>query len=250
MFQSAVDGLKISLGERMSNSWLRDIVQWLTAQVPKAEQLFSDAMDSAERKLDSIKRKFKDISATDEWQNADFFGKGKILWDEYIVQPFSEWWSSKGKAKMNVIAGDIGNAIGTGLTVGVATILGIDISETIDEGNTLGASFAKGFSEGFDFDAVASKPAIDYARAIRDCISDSNDIFLNKEQTPERLSARALLQEKALSYCNKLQLQLMDIIAECEGATDDNMREVTDLLSDLIGKIIKWNKSDNDRISK
>lgn len=157
LFQSAVDGLKISLGERMSNSWLRDIVQWLTAQVPKAEQLFSDAMDSAERKLDSIKRKFKDISATDEWQDADFFGKGKILWDEYIVQPFSEWWSSKGKAKMNVIAGDIGNAIGTGLTVGVATILGIDISETIDEGNTLGASFAKGFSEGFDFDAVASK---------------------------------------------------------------------------------------------
>lgn len=157
LFQSAVDGLKISLGERMSNSWLRDIVQWLTAQVPKAEQLFSDAMDSAERKLDSIKRKFKDISATDEWQNADFFGKGKILWDEYIVQPFSEWWSSKGKAKINVIAGDIGNAIGTGLTVGIATILGIGISETIDEGNTLGASFAKGFSEGFDFDAVASK---------------------------------------------------------------------------------------------
>lgn len=157
LFQSAVDGLKISLGERMSNSWLRDIVQWLTAQVPKAEQLFSDAMDSAERKLDSIKRKFKDISATDEWQNADLFGKGKILWDEYIVQPFSEWWSSKGKAKINVIAGDIGNAIGTGLTVGIATILGIDVSETIDEGNTLGASFAKGFSEGFDFDAVASK---------------------------------------------------------------------------------------------
>ena len=157
LFQSAVDGLKISLGERMSNSWLRDIVQWLTAQVPKAEQLFSDAMDSAERKLDSIKRKFKDISATDEWQNADFFGKGKILWDEYIVQPFSEWWSSKGKAKINVIVGDIGNAIGTGLTVGIATILGIDVSETIDEGNTLGASFAKGFSEGFDFDAVASK---------------------------------------------------------------------------------------------
>ena len=157
LFQSAVDGLKISLGERMSNSWLRDIVQWLTAQVPKAEQLFSDAMDSAERKLDSIKRKFKDISATDEWQNADFFGKGKILWDEYIAQPFSEWWSSKGKAKINVIAGDIGNAIGTGLTVGIATILGIDISETIDEVNTLGASFAKGFSEGFDFDAVASK---------------------------------------------------------------------------------------------
>ena len=157
LFQSAVDGLKISLGERMSNSWLRDIVQWLTAQVPKVEQLFSDAMDAGERKLDSIKRKFKEISATDEWQNANFFGKGKILWDEYIVEPFSEWWSSKGKAKINVIAGDIGNAIGTGLTVGIATILSIDVSETIDEGSTLGASFAKGFSEGFDFDAVSEK---------------------------------------------------------------------------------------------
>lgn len=157
LFQSAVDGLKISLGERMSNSWLRDIVQWLTAQVPKVEQLFSDAMDAGERKLDRIKRKFKEISATDEWQNANFFGKGKILWDEYIVEPFSEWWSSKGKAKINVIAGDIGNAIGTGLTVGIATILGIDVSETIDEGSTLGASFAKGFSEGFDFDAVSEK---------------------------------------------------------------------------------------------
>lgn len=157
LFQSAVDGLKISLGERMSNSWLRDIVQWLTAQVPKAEQLFNDAMDTTERKIDRIKRKFKDISATDEWQNADFLGKGKILWDEYIVEPFSEWWASKGKAKINVIAGDIGNTIGTGLTVGIATILGIDISETISEGNTLGASFAKGFSEGFDFDLISEK---------------------------------------------------------------------------------------------
>lgn len=157
LFQSAVDGLKISLGERMSNSWLRDIVQWLTAQVPKAEQLFNDAMDTMERKIDRIKRKFKDISATDEWQNADFLGKGKILWDEYIVEPFSEWWASKGKAKINVIAGDIGNAIGTGLSVGIATILGIDISETINEGNTLGASFAKGFSEGFDFDLISEK---------------------------------------------------------------------------------------------
>lgn len=27
---------------------------------------------------------------------------------------------------------------------------------------------------------INGKPAIDYARAIRDCISDSNDIFLNK----------------------------------------------------------------------
>ena len=36
-------------------------------------------------------------------------------------------------------------------------MLGIDISETFDEGTSIGASFAKGFSEGFDFDAVSAK---------------------------------------------------------------------------------------------
>lgn len=156
-FQSAVDGLKISLGERLSNSWLRDIVQWLTAQVPNVEQALNDAMDSVEIKLDSLKHKFKEVSDTDEWRNADFFGKAKIAWDDFIVEPFSEWWSNKGKAKINAVAGDIGNAIGTGLTVGIGTILGINLSETIDEGSTLGASFAKGFSEGFDFSLISEK---------------------------------------------------------------------------------------------
>ena len=156
-FQSAVDGLKISLGERLSNSWLRDIVQWLTAQVPNVEQALNDVMDSVEIKLDSLKHKFKEVTDTDEWKNADFFGKAKIAWDDFIVEPFSEWWSSKGKTKINAVAGDIGNAIGTGLTVGIGTILGINLSETIDEGSTLGASFAKGFSEGFDFSLISEK---------------------------------------------------------------------------------------------
>lgn len=94
------------------------------------------------------------------------------------------------------------------------------------------------------------KPAVDYARSIRDCISTSNDIKLEKTQSPEKLAERARLQERALSYCNLLQLQLMDIIEECDGATEENMRQVTDLLDDLIGNIIKWNKSDNERIGK
>ena len=157
LFQSAMDGLKLSLGERMSNSWLRDIVQWLTAQIPAVTQMLNDGMDAIEVRIDRAKNKFAEISKTDEWQNADFFGKAKILWDDFIVEPFSEWWSGKGKVKVNKIAGDIGNAIGTGLTVGIGTILGIDLSETIEEGNTLGASFAKGFSEGFDLSIVSEK---------------------------------------------------------------------------------------------
>ena len=95
------------------------------------------------------------------------------------------------------------------------------------------------------------KPAIDYARYIRDCVSSANDIWLDdKLPDEEKVKKREELQKKALSYCNILQLQLMDIQEECDGATEENMREVVDLLSDLIGKIIKWNKSDNDRARK
>ena len=47
---------------------------------------------------------------------------------------FSEWWNSTGKAKFADFAQDIGAGIGTGLKVGVMTMLGIDIGETLDEG--------------------------------------------------------------------------------------------------------------------
>ena len=95
------------------------------------------------------------------------------------------------------------------------------------------------------------KPAVDYARTIRDCISIANDIWLDdKVPDEEKVKKRAELQARALSYCNTLQQQLIDIVEECGGATEDNMREITDYLSDLIGKIINWSKSDNGRAGK
>ena len=156
-FQSAVDKLKVSLGGRLSNSWLHDIVQWLTKQVPNMEQAFQDALDFIEMRLDRAKRKFKEISGTEEWKNTDFLGKVKIAWDEFIAEPFLEWWNSIGRVKFAGFAQEIGAGIGTGLKVGIMTLFGIDLGETLDEGVSIGASFAKGFSEGFDFDAISEK---------------------------------------------------------------------------------------------
>ena len=65
------------------------------------------------------------------------------------------------------------------------------------------------------------KPAIDYVRMIRDFISRANDIELVESKASERKQ----LQEQALSYCNVLQLQLMDIIAECEEIGRASCRE-------------------------
>lgn len=156
LLQSAVDGVKISFGERLS-PYVRGLADWLTAQMPAVEQGLDEFMDWLDTKIDRMQRKFNAIADTKEWQDADFFGKVKIAWDEFIAEPFSEWWKSTGKAKFADFAQDIGAGIGTGLKVGVMAMLGIDIGETLDEGVSIGASFAKGFSEGFDFEAVSEK---------------------------------------------------------------------------------------------
>lgn len=160
LLQSAMDGVKISFGERLS-PYVRGIADWLTEQMPEVEQGLNEMMDWVDSKVDRMKRKFKELSQSDEWKNADFFGKVKLAWDDFIAEPFSEWWHSTGKQKIADIAGDmgtsIGTSIGTGLKLGILTLLGVDVSDTLNEGASVGASFAKGFAEGFDTDAIASK---------------------------------------------------------------------------------------------
>ena len=94
---------------------------------------------------------------------------------------------------------------------------------------------------------INGKPAVDYAREIRDNISFANDIRLEGPDIKQMQEKRNAYQQKALSFCNILGSQLSDIISECAGATDENMREITDLLDKLIGKIINWIKSDSNR---
>ena len=156
LLQSAVDGVKISFGERLS-PYVRSLADWLTDQMPAVESGLDEMMDWVDTKVDRMKKKFHDLTESEEWKNADFLGKVKLSWDEFIADPFKEWWDAKGKAKFADFAGDIGKGIGSGIKIGVMTMLGIDISETFDEGTSIGASFAKGFSEGFDFDAVSVK---------------------------------------------------------------------------------------------
>lgn len=156
LLQSAVDEVKLSFGERLS-PYVRSLADWLTEQMPEIEHGLDQLMDWVDVKVDRMQRKFGEIVDTKEWQDADFFGKVNILWDEFIAEPFSDWWNSTGKAKFADFAQDIGEGIGTGLKVGVMTLLGIDLGETLDEGVSIGASFAKGFSEGFDFEAVSEK---------------------------------------------------------------------------------------------
>lgn len=152
----AVETVQLTLGERME-PYLLSLSRWIESNMPAIEDMANDAFDAIDKKAERIQSKIKEITSTQEWQDADFFGKVKISWDEFIAEPFKEWWGSTGKAKFADFAQDIGEGIGTGLKVGVMAMLGIDISETIDEGVSIGASFAKGFSDGFDFEQISEK---------------------------------------------------------------------------------------------
>lgn len=156
LFQSALDGVKLSLGERLS-PYVRSIADGLAAAMPDVEKALDRLMDKADSKISQLKSRFREISLKDEWQGADFLGKVSIAWDEFVTQPFAEWWDGTGKAKIAGIAGDFGSLLGSGLHTGIMSLLGFDVSGTLDEGAAIGKSFAKGFTEGFDYKEISSK---------------------------------------------------------------------------------------------
>ena len=155
LLQSAVDEAKLSLGSRLA-PYLRTFADWITAHMPEVEQSISDFMDWFDEKADNFKDKLAEITGGADFQDADFFGKVKILWDEIIAEPFLEWWESTGKEKIASVAGDVGSGIGTALKVGFLTLLGIDISQGTEEGVSIGRSFAEGFAAGFDKDTIST----------------------------------------------------------------------------------------------
>ena len=156
LLQSAVDGVKISFGERMA-PYIRNIADWLTDMMPYIEAGLDDLMDFVDHKIEQLQAKLKEISSTEEWKNADFFGKVKIAWREIIAEPFSEWWHTEGRQLLVAKASDIGNAIGSGISSGLLMLFGIDVSSTADEGMNVGRAFASGFSKGFDSEQISEK---------------------------------------------------------------------------------------------
>lgn len=156
LLQSAADGVKLSLGERLK-PYLMDLTTWLTDQMPTIEEGLMHFMDYVDEKVDDLKGKIADFTSTDAWENADLFGKIGIAWDELIAEPFSEWWDSKGHNLFVGKAGSFGRGLGTALSGGLLTLLGVDAGGITDEAQNIGSAFAKGFAEGFDADLVMEK---------------------------------------------------------------------------------------------
>lgn len=155
-FQSALEGVKLTLGEELE-PYLRDFVDWLTSKMPLAEDTILITVGKIKNKVAELKETIAEFTATEEWKNADFFGKVKIAWDKIIAEPFSEWWNSTGKGMFANIARSMGQGIGSGISTGLLTLLGIKVEDGIEDGVSIGKSFAEGFLSGFDMEGVKDK---------------------------------------------------------------------------------------------
>ena len=153
LLQSAVEGVKISLGERLS-PYLRQFASWLTGKMPAIEKAIGEVMDYIDGKVAWLRETIREFTSGEDWENADVWGKIKIAWDKIIAEPFSSWWNSTGKQFFADKATSIGKGIGSGITMGLLALLGINVSDTIGEGKSVGAGFLKGFKEGFDTEQI------------------------------------------------------------------------------------------------
>ncbi len=172
LLQSAVDGAKLSLGERIS-PYLREFADWLTESMPQVNEAIDQIMDFVDGKIEGLRNRISEMTSDVDWKNADFFGKLKIAWNTIIAEPFSEWWNTSGKAMMAEKAADIGKGIGMAVSTGLMALLGIDINGAVDDGTSIGAAFGRGLVDGFDIQGLKEK----IGEALKSLFSNAADIL-------------------------------------------------------------------------
>lgn len=155
ILQSAAEGAKLSVGERLA-PYIRRFAEWLTGMMPAIKRGLNEAIDWIEGKIEELKRKIQDVTGSVEFQDADFFGKVEILWDEIIATPFHEWWESKGRRMFADTAGNAAKWIGEGIKNGLLALLGVQLDAKSEEqaakdaGISIAASFMNGLKEGLN----------------------------------------------------------------------------------------------------
>ena len=95
LMQSAIEGTENAFGKRLS-PYLRGIAGGITDMMPEITDGINAVMDVSDDKIAGVKRKITDMTGSDEWKNADLFGKIDIAWDSIIAKPFGNWVSGDG----------------------------------------------------------------------------------------------------------------------------------------------------------
>lgn len=153
ILQSAVDGVKLSLGSRLS-PYIRSFVDWLTGKMPAVEGVISSVMDTVDGKIGALKSTIAEFTSSDEWANADIWGRISIAWDKVVAEPFSAWWDSTGRPWLTEKVVGFGSTLGSGISSGLLALLGFDASGAVADGASVGSSFIEGFKSGFDTEKI------------------------------------------------------------------------------------------------
>ncbi len=99
LFQSALEGVKDTLGER-TEPYLRNAIDGLTSMLPGASEQITGFMNKFDHTVAAM-------THSKEWKNADFLGKVNIAWDKVIAEPFGKWVSGKGKRAFSTGIADL-----------------------------------------------------------------------------------------------------------------------------------------------
>ncbi|MCD9025746.1 tape measure protein [Cohnella silvisoli] len=194
------DGIRTGIQSR-----LEKLADWIDKNDDTIKRWGNNLERMAGQATDWIARKFEKVfSLFDDpkFQNADFFKKMRIVWDELITDPFSEWWSSGGEGKLNNIASKMGEAIGGTLGGLIMGAFGLAAGETsadqspfVKAGASAGTAFLESFLESFDAGKIAKKAADSF-----------KDVSVNaiKNPTPENLSKVAIEAGIAIFLGKKL----------------------------------------------
>ncbi|HJB29729.1 MAG TPA: phage tail tape measure protein [Candidatus Blautia faecavium] len=91
----AVETAQITLGERLE-PYITGVAGFVTEAMPAVEDAINDIMDFVDVKVGNISQKINALTLTDEWQNADLFGKIDLAWDKLIVEPSASWLKETG----------------------------------------------------------------------------------------------------------------------------------------------------------
>lgn len=106
-------------------------------------------------RVEGLQRTITDLVNSKEWKGAETFGeKVSLAWDKIIAEPFNAWWNSTGQAWLSEKAASIGHGLGSAITTGLLGLLGIDVSDALADGKTVGGSFIDGFTQGFDTEKI------------------------------------------------------------------------------------------------
>lgn len=159
---------------------LQRLNEWLGANQVTAErwgftlfQVGRDASEFAVSTLEGLARALERVANSDEFQNAEGFGRIRVAWDQLVVHPFWKWWTERsspdpehaglgptGEEQVGrAMGGALGTALGTGLTTAVDLVFGTEAATTRGEGfgREFGKSFSTALAEAFEPRYLLSK---------------------------------------------------------------------------------------------